>query len=253
MAHIEQLEFFNRVFKSFPEVFLNASSKVIDIGSLDINGGPHELLDLDYLGTDIGEGRNVNLVCPSQELGFATGNFDAAISSECFEHNPFWRESLGQMARLTKLGGIVVWSCAGIGRAIHGTSTSKDSGVSAPFVANSSNYYQNLDARTAEKAINHIGWYSHYVFLENLISNDTYFVGIRHGASPLRHNQFAILKNELEQSYGDATSLKIRRIGYKIGCRKTVEKYFDLRRFVIVVFTADQKITRAKKRIRKQI
>ena len=67
MAHIEQLEFFNRVFKSFPEVFLNASSKVIDIGSLDINGGPHELLDLDYLGTDIGEGRNVNLVCPSPE------------------------------------------------------------------------------------------------------------------------------------------------------------------------------------------
>ncbi len=138
MAHIEQLQFFNQCFDAFPEIFKESTSKVVDIGSLDINGGPHSLLSVNYIGTDIGEGKNVDLVCPSQELSFQTGFFDSTISSECFEHNPFWRESLGQIARITRKVGVVIWSAAGIGRATHGTSKSKDNGVSAPCVAISS-------------------------------------------------------------------------------------------------------------------
>ena len=249
MAHIEQLHFFSRCFDAFPEIFSHKSSRIIDIGSLDINGGPHRLLQVDYTGSDIGAGPNVDLVCPSQELGFETGYFDASISSECFEHNPFWKESLGQMARLTRAGGIVIWSAAGIGRAIHGTSTSKDNGVSAPFVATSSDYYRNLDARTAQKAINHEGWYSHFVFLENLASNDTYFVGLRHGSTGTQQDAMQKLIDELIHSYGDVTKFRIRRLLYRLGAYQIVESYFDMLRFIVVIRTADQKYMRAKRKL----
>lgn len=249
MAHIEQLQFFSRCFDCFPEIFKNNSSRVIDLGSLDINGGPHQLLDVDYIGSDIGAGPNVDLVCPSQELGFKTGYFDASISSECFEHNPFWRESLGQMARLTRPGGIVIWSAAGIGRATHGTSTSKDNGVSAPFVATSSDYYRNLDARTALKAINHDGWYSHFVFLENLASNDTYFVGLRYGSTKEQQGAMQELIDGLILSYGDVKKFRLRRFMYNLGAYQIVECYFNMRRFVTVIRTADQKMMRTKRKI----
>jgi len=251
MAHIEQLYFFTLCFDAFPEIFKKSTSKVIDLGSLDINGGPQRLLHLNYTGTDIGEGPNVDLVCPSQELGFESGTFDSAISSECFEHNPFWRESLGQMARLTRPGGVVIWSAAGIGRAIHGTSTSKDNGVSAPFVATSSDYYRNLDALTARKAINHTGWFSHYIFLENLVSNDTYFVGLRHGSTKAQKIAVEKLITELKDKYGDVNKFRIRRLFYELGLTRVVESYFNLRRFIVVIRTADQKLTRARRRISK--
>jgi len=249
MAHIEQLRFFSQSFDAFPEIFKKSTSKVIDLGSLDINGGPHSLLQLNYIGTDIGEGPNVDLVCPSQELGFDSESFDSAISTECFEHNPFWRESLGQMARLTRQGGVVIWSAAGIGRAIHGTSKSKDNGVSAPFVATSSDYYRNLDAQTASKAINHAGWYSHWVYLENLVSNDTYFVGLRHGSTKSQKDDIEQLIIELKDKYGDVNEFRIRRLFYRLGLIRVVESYFNLRRFLIVIRTADHKFTRVKRRL----
>ena len=248
MAHNEQLEFFSKCFEAFPEIFKNSKSKVIDLGSLDINGGPHLLMKVDYLGSDIGPGPNVDLVCPSQELSFESGSFDAAISSECFEHNSFWRESLMQMARLTKPGGLVIWSAAGIGRAVHGTATAKDKGVSAPFVANSNNYYSNLDARKARDAINHEGWYDKYFFLENFNSNDTYFFGVRHGGSSAQIAKVERLRLEMESRYGKVSTFKFRKLGYFLGLSQLVEAYFNWLRFARVLMLADKKIYRAKKR-----
>ena len=249
MAHIEQLDFFAKCFHAFPEIFRTKTSKVIDIGSLDINGGPHRLLECDYLGCDIGPGPNVDLVCPSQELSFDSSTFDAAISSECFEHNAFWRESLGQMARLTRSGGVVIWSAAGIGRAEHGTSRSKDDGISAPFVATSNDYYRNLDAQTASSAINHQGWYSHFAFFENSKANDLYFVGLRHGSTHAQKSAMSQLIANLTDKHGDVTKFRLRRLGYKLGLINIVERYFNLRRFIVVVLTADQKLARTKKRL----
>lgn len=249
MAHIEQLEFFAQCFESFPEIFKTNTSKVIDIGSLDINGGPHLLLDSNYIGCDIGSGPNVDLVCPSQELGFDLLTFDAAISSECFEHNAFWKESLGQMARLTRRGGVVIWSAAGIGRAEHGTSRSKDNGISAPFVATSNDYYRNLDAQTASRAIFHQGWYSHFAFFENRKANDLYFIGLRHGASDAQKKAMSQLIANLNDKYGDVAKFRVRRLGYKIGLIDIVEQYSNMRRFIVVVLTADQKLARVKKRL----
>jgi SAM-dependent methyltransferase len=253
MAHKEQLDFFRKVFRAFPEIFNNKQSRVIDFGSLDLNGGPHNFLNAQYLGTDIGPGPNVDLVCPSQELQLATSSFDAAISSQCYEHNPFWRESLAQMARLTKPDGFVVWTSAGIGCVQHGTSNSKDRGISAPYIATTSDYYQNIDAHTARRAIYHDGWYSDYVFLENFISYDTYFVGLRKGTSKDFESRFAQLKLELINKYGQVEAFAFRRVGYRFGFSRLVEKWFAALRFIKVVISADKKIERASKKIRRSV
>lgn len=251
MAHLEQGHFFEKCMEHFPHVFFNSKSKVIDFGSLDINGGPHLKITAKYIGVDLGEGPNVNLVCPSQEVGLESKSFDAAISSECLEHNPFWKETLFQMARLTREGGLVVWTCAGIGRAIHGTSNAADGGISAPFVASSSDYYKNVDARSASRAINHEGWYEDFIFFENFKSWDTYFVGIRKGCSSQDFESFQILKKDLVDNFDDVTKFKFRRFLYNIGCVNLVEKYFDFFRFVKVVVHADSKFDRIIKKLKK--
>jgi SAM-dependent methyltransferase len=251
MAHIEQGIFFRKCFSAFPQTFSNPKSRVIDFGSLDINGGPHLDIQADYLGVDIGPGPNVDLVCPAQEVGFPSSSFDATISSECLEHNPFWRETLFQMARLTKSGGLVVWSCAGIGRAVHGVSYSPDNGISAPYIAKSSNYYCNVDARSAKMVLNHEGWYDDYVFIENFKSHDTYFVGIRSNASSKSLETFRSLKVELISVYGEVDAWRLRRLLYQFKLRVFVEKYYDLLRFIKVAFTADQKTWRIKRKIKK--
>ena len=250
VAHLEQGIFFKEVFQSFPEIFRNPLSRVIDFGSLDINGGPHLDIQASYIGVDIGPGPNVDLVCPAQEVSFPSQSFDGAISSECLEHNPFWRETIFQMARLTRSGGLVVWSCAGIGRAIHGVSSSPDKGISAPFVASSSDYYRNVDARSAKMALNYRGWFDDWVFLENLSAHDTYFVGIRCKASSEDLEVFRSLKLGLIEVYGKVESWRFRRILYRLNLRVIVEKYFDFVRFIKVVFTADQKIWRIKRKLR---
>jgi SAM-dependent methyltransferase len=253
VAHREQLNFFKKCFHHFPEFFDNRESKVVDFGSLDINGGPHNFINAEYLGTDIGPGPNVDIVCPGQELSFGTATFDAAISSQCFEHNPFWRECLAQMARLTKPGGIVIWSAAGIGCVRHGTADSRDNGVSAPYIASTSDYYRNVDARSARRAINHDGWYSDYLFLENFKSYDTYFVGIRKTPSVNLQDRFSNLKETLVQEYGSTSSFAFRRLGYFLGLRKLVEMYFDGFRFMEVVRTSDKRLTRTRRKITKWI
>lgn len=135
MAHSENLEFFEEIFKAFQGyIYSENFLGVIDLGSLDINGGPHQLLNgVRYVGVDLELGPNVDLVSPAELLDLPTFSFGMAITSEMLEHNPFWREALFQMFRLTTPGGIVAWTCAGIGRPEHGT-TRSDGGAAAPFV-----------------------------------------------------------------------------------------------------------------------
>ena len=117
MAHTDQIQFFQQVIQHFPGFF---SGKVIDIGSNDINGGPHKYVNAsEYVGVDLGPGTNVNLVSRGEEVQLPSGYFDVAMSSECFEHAPTWRAILLNMIRMTRPGGLVAFSCATTGRPEH--------------------------------------------------------------------------------------------------------------------------------------
>jgi hypothetical protein len=95
MAHQQQIDFCKSVKERFPQYFENVS--VLDIGSLDINGNNHYLFtNYRYVGVDLGEGKNVNVVSRGHEYK-TQDRYDVVISTECFEHDSYWVETFKNM------------------------------------------------------------------------------------------------------------------------------------------------------------
>lgn len=176
MSHDAQMRFFAIVVNYFPEHF---AASVLDVGSLDINGGPHSLISpSEYVGVDIDHGPNVNVVARGESLTFADERFDVTMSSECFEHNPMWRETLENMIRMTKPSGLVVFSCATTGRSEHGT-TRSDGGSAAPLkVAKGEEYYRNVRISEVKKQVDLAGL-STFRVTRDYMPSDLYFVGLK--------------------------------------------------------------------------
>lgn len=170
MAHPQQFQFVESVRVEYPDNFYNA--KVLEIGSLNINGSVRWLFaDCNYLGVDVGQGKDVDLVCEGQKLDHPDNTYDTTISCECFEHNPYWAETFKNMHRMTKVGGLVLFSCATTGRPKHGTKSS--SPQDAPLIE--WDYYKNL----TEEDFKIDGMFSKYQFSTNSGSCDLYFYGIK--------------------------------------------------------------------------
>lgn len=179
MAHPAQLDFFAMAHLFFPNHF---EGRVIDIGSLDINGGPHRNISpREYVGVDLAEGPNVNLVSRGEDVDLPSGHFDVAMSSECFEHNPNWRDTFRNMYRLTRPGGLVVFSCATWGRPEHGT-TRSDGGYSAPFVVEQgSEHYENVSELSVLGISARLGFSEAWTLVEPAHC-DLFFAGLRKGS-----------------------------------------------------------------------
>ena len=138
MAHTEQIDFCTSVKALYPNHFKGV--KVLDIGSLDINGNNRYLFEdcFSYTGIDIGEGKNVDIVCSGHEFK-SDSQFDVIISTECFEHDKHYAETLRNAYNLLKSGGLLLFSCAAPGRPEHGTT--RTSPKDSPFTTD---YYKNL-------------------------------------------------------------------------------------------------------------
>ena len=183
MAHPEQQAFFEMVSKKFPEHFTNV--KVLDIGSLDINGNTKWILKQTYFytGLDLAKGPNVDIVCPIHlyDSGY---QFDLIMSGECFEHDMFYVDSLKNIVKLLKSGGMFVFTCASTNRPEHGTL--RTSPVDAPFLKEYGeewcNYYKNLTEADIRKVLDIEKIFSDFYFQESFsgyIGNDLYFWGIK--------------------------------------------------------------------------
>jgi SAM-dependent methyltransferase len=180
MAHYKQQNFFTRVKEAYPKYFRDV--KVLDIGSLDINGNTKHFFKhpFYYVGVDLSEGNNVNVVCPGHlyDSGFL---FDVVMSSECFEHDMYYIRTLQNMIRLLKSNGLMVFTCASTGRPEHGTLRSIPS--DAPFLHEMdekwANYYKNLTEDDIRAAINIDDIFSSYNFEYEAESCDLYFWGIK--------------------------------------------------------------------------
>ena len=210
MAHPEQAEFFSGVREHYPASFRGA--RVLEVGSLDINGSVRELFsNCDYTGVDLALGPGVDLACQGQLVEFPTGHFDTTISAECLEHNPFWRETVANMLRMTRPGGLVLISCATTGRLEHGTTrTNPDA---SPFTsAENWTYYQNLDRSDLENGLNLDGWLADRGSWVNFITRDLYFIGVRHGGEATLN---AAMKAHFDARYAMTASGKALRRGLK--------------------------------------
>ena len=180
MAHLAQKIFLTNLKNKFPERFKNCS--VLDIGSLDINGNTKHFFKhpFYYVGVDLSEGNNVNVVCPGHlyDSGFL---FDVVMSSECFEHDMYYARTIQNMIRLLKSNGLMIFTCASTGRPEHGTLRSTPS--DAPFLSNIdekwANYYKNLTEDDIRAVINIDDIFSSYNFEYEPTSCDLYFWGIK--------------------------------------------------------------------------
>ena len=64
------------------------------LGSGDINGNNKYLFkNCEYNGNDVIEEKNVTIVSKTKDLPFKNKYFDTIISTECFEHDPSYKES----------------------------------------------------------------------------------------------------------------------------------------------------------------
>ena len=182
MALVEQKKFISLV----EEYFLRKQKpnlKILEIGSYIVNQSIRDYFqDCEYLGVDLVAGPGVDLVCPGQELDFPDASFDVAISSEVFEHNPYWVETFRNMHRMTKPGGLIVLTCASRGRFEHGT---RRSGIEdSPGTAHVGiDHYRNLNASDFKKEFKLADMFSQHFFYYLPTHKDLYFCGWKTGAS----------------------------------------------------------------------
>lgn len=179
MAHIQQIDFCKSVKISFPDFFKN--KKVLDAGSLDVNGNNRFLFeDCDYCGIDVGIGLNVNIVSKIHEFYALDETYDIIISTECFEHDMYYPDSLKNIVRILKSGGMFLFTCATTGRAEHGTNSTTP--VDSPLLAaygDWSDYYKNLTEEDIRQCLDIESIFSEFEFQVNEEAHDLYFWGIK--------------------------------------------------------------------------
>lgn len=178
MAHKEQKDFFLKVKNLHPNRFNNCS--VLDIGSLDINGNNHYLFDqYTYIGVDVGPGKNVDVISKGHQYK-SDIKFDVVISSECFEHDMFYEETIKNCVDLTKSGGLFTFTCASTGRPEHGTRrTSKQDAPLLEDYGDWYDYYKNLTEDDIKNILDFDEIFVEYHFEYNPNSYDLYFWGIK--------------------------------------------------------------------------
>ena len=171
MAHKEQ--------RDFIDTFLNSEhfkgKKVLEVGSQDVNGNNNHLYNnCDVLRIDLGPGKNVDLVCNGADLDHPDETYDSIISTEAFEHDARFNETLKNIVRLLKSGGLFVFTCAARNRPEHGTR--RTDVFSSPHTLD---FYQNVSEEQIRDIIDVDEVFSFYEFREIRNNHDLQFWGIK--------------------------------------------------------------------------
>jgi len=178
--HEEAKNFLLYAKNNFHNYFKNI--KVLDVGSGDINGNNRYLFtDCEYEGNDVIEGKNVTIVSRTKDLKFEDNFFDTIISSECFEHDPEYKQSLKKIYDMLKPNGLFVFTCASTNRYEHGTrrTTKTDSLGTIGEIEDMQDYYKNLTKHDINEVLNLNEKFSYHEMYYNKQSCDLYFVGIK--------------------------------------------------------------------------
>jgi SAM-dependent methyltransferase len=182
--HPEAIEFTEFVKRIMLDFFIN--KKVLDVGSGDINGNNRFLFEnCEYNGNDVIEARNVTIVSRTKDLPFQDNTFDTIISTECFEHDPEYKESFIKIYSMLKPDGLFCFTCASTGRCEHGTrrtSPSQSLGTVGEL-EDMADYYKNLTELDLNEVLPLNQLFSAWDTYYNSKTRDLYFVGIKKGNS----------------------------------------------------------------------
>jgi SAM-dependent methyltransferase len=169
---------------------------VLDVGSGDINGNNRHLFEnCEYNGNDVIAAKNVTIVSKTKDLPFIENTFDTIISTECFEHDPEYKQSLVKIYDMLKPDGLFLFTCASSCRNEHGTKRTSpyDSYGTIGNLSDMSDYYKNLTELDLNDALNLNELFSVWDTYYNHSSKDLYFLGIKKG-----NNHFSSLPKYLQ-------------------------------------------------------
>jgi SAM-dependent methyltransferase len=178
--HIQVVKFCQFVKKILGDYFIDKI--VLDVGSGDINGNNRYLFtNSKYEGNDVIQAKNVTIVSKTKDLPFENNTFDTIISTECFEHDPTYKESFLKIYDMLKPNGLFLFTCASTGRAEHGTrrTTPADSFGTIGNIDNMQDYYKNLTEIDLLEVYDLDKMFKSYDTYYNSITKDLYFLGIK--------------------------------------------------------------------------
>lgn len=180
--HLEPLLFTLFVKKILPDYFIN--KRVLDVGAGDINGNNRFLFEYcEYVGNDVIEAKNVTIVSKTKDLPYPANTFDTIISTECFEHDPEYRQSLLKIYEMLKPNGLFCFTCASTGRKEHGTrrTSPSDSYGTIGNIEDMMDYYKNLTEQDLNEVLHLNSLFTVWDTYYNNLTSDLYFVGIKKG------------------------------------------------------------------------
>lgn len=204
--HQQAIDFIKFVKSILREFFIN--KKVLDVGSGDINGNNNIFFEqCEYIGNDVIAAKNVTIVSKTKDLHFEDSFFDTIISTECFEHDPEYKESLIKIYEMLKPNGLFCFTCASTGRSEHGTrrTTPKDSYGTIGNIENMQDYYKNLTEIDLNDVLNLNELFSSWDTYYNAETKDLYFVGIKKDIN----NPLSIILDKYVKNHVEKTSHKI--------------------------------------------
>lgn len=181
----DQAKYFTMFVKQILGDFFK-NKRVLDVGSGDINGNNRFLFEnCDYDGNDVIQANNVTIVSKTKDLPFTDNTFDTIISTECFEHDPEYKDSLTKIYNMLKPDSLFCFSCASTGRHEHGTrrTSPQDSYGTIGNLEDMSDYYKNLTEMDLNDVLPLNNLFSVWDTYYNSETKDLYFLGIKKGIS----------------------------------------------------------------------
>lgn len=159
--HIEALTYVNR--------FANADSiRVVEFGSLDINGTPRWLFpNAAWWGIDVVDGPGVDEVADAATWSGEPA--DMVVCCEVLEHAPDWENIVTNMVACCRVGGRVLVTAAGPNRAPH---SAVDGGE-----LRDGEHYANVDPDTLRMVLKAAG--ATAIEVESRDGIDVYATGLR--------------------------------------------------------------------------
>jgi SAM-dependent methyltransferase len=182
--HSQSKDFTLFVKNIFANYFMN--KRVLDVGAGDINGNNRFLFEnCEYDANDVIQAPNVTIVSKTKDLPFQDNTFDTIISTECFEHDPEYKESFIKIYNMLKPGGLFCFTCASTNRPEHGTRRSfpQDSYGTIGNLEDMSDYYKNLTEIDLNEVLKLNELFTVWDTYYNTVTKDLYFLGIKKGVS----------------------------------------------------------------------